>query len=123
MIDGDGFQDQVVGDPQVRRGRGKLSLQPGQESEKRAVFVAFELKPDFVLPWSCPPARQSLGHDAMLNLPCVWVQRELGGGVERGCRTALHKPQWLTDSPPVLLAVPSLLGSMHLNIYTTLCFH
>lgn len=33
MMDCDGSQDQVVGDPQVRRGRGKLSLQPGQERE------------------------------------------------------------------------------------------
>lgn len=93
----------------------------GRKVRNVAVFVAFELKRDFVLPWSCPPAQQSLGHDAMLGLPCVWVQGELGG--ERGCRTTFHKPQWLADSPPVLLAVPSLLGSMHLNIYTTLCFH
>lgn len=50
----------------------------GRKGRNVAVFVAFQLKPDVVLPWSCPPAQKSLGHDAMLSFPNVWVQGKLG---------------------------------------------
>lgn len=80
-MDGDGCQDQVVGDPQVRRGRGKLSLQPGQESEKRGSLRGLRAKAGLCPALELPtlPAVSGTRRNAMLGLPCVWVQGELGG--------------------------------------------
>lgn len=72
----------------------------GRKVRNVAVFVAFELKPEFDLPWSCPPTQQSLGHDAMLGLPCVWVQGELGGGGAAGMQDS-------TPQTPVAHRLPS----------------